>query len=153
MGSDRRFEDAHLKPSSFLSAGRTALAYLLLFAGLLALHVPLLRLPYVWDEAGYYVPAVHDIFASGSLIPLSTVSNAHPPLVLAWVALWWKVLGAAPLVSRAAMLAVAAFTLLGVYRLGERANNAAVAVGTTLLTGLYPVFFAQSSLVHLDLAA
>jgi len=126
---------------------------LLLFGGVLVLHAPLLRLPYVWDEAGYYVPAVHDIFASGSLIPLSTVSNAHPPLVLAWVALWWKVLGAAPLVSRAAMLAVAAFTLLGVYRLGERANNAAVAVGTTLLTGLYPVFFAQSSLVHLDLAA
>jgi len=31
--------------------------------------------------------------------------------------------GAAPLVSRAAMLAVAAFTLLGVYRLGERAKT------------------------------
>jgi hypothetical protein len=119
----------------------------------MALHAPLLQLPYVWDEAGYYVPAAHDIFVSGSLIPLSTVSNAHPPLVLTWVAFWWGVLGAAPWVSRAAMLAVAAFTLLGVYRLSERANNAAVAAGTTLLTALYPVFFAQSSLVHLDLAA
>ena len=99
------------------------------------------------------MPAVHDIYASGSLIPYSTVSNAHPPLVLTWVALWWRLLGAAPLVSRAAMLAVAAFALLGVYRLSERANNRAVAVGTTLLTALYPVFFAQSSLVHLDLAA
>jgi hypothetical protein len=127
--------------------------FFLLFAALVALHGPLLRLPYVWDEAGYYVPAAHDVFVSGSLIPLSTVSNAHPPLVLAWVALWWKVLGAAPVISRAAMLAVAAFTLLGVYRLSERANNSAVAVGTTLLTALYPVFFAQSSLVHLDLAA
>jgi hypothetical protein len=135
-----------------LSASRGGL-FFPFFAALLALHGPLLQLPYVWDEAGYYVPAAHDIFVSGSLIPLSTVSNAHPPLVLAWVALWWRVLGAAPLVSRAAMLAVAAFTLLGVYRLGERANNSAVAVGTTLLTGLYPVFFAQSSLVHLDLAA
>jgi len=129
------------------------LTFLLLFAGLLALHAPLLRLPYFWDEAGYYVPAVHDIFASGNLIPQSTVSNAHPPLVLAWVALWWRLLGASPLVSRVAMLAVAAFALLGVYRLSERANNAAVAAGSTLLTALYPVFFAQSSLVHLDLAA
>jgi len=115
--------------------------------------VPLLRLPYFWDEAGYYVPVVHDIFVSGSLIPQSTVSNAHPPLVLAWVALWWRLLGASALVSRVAMLAVATFALLGVYRLSERANNAAVAAGTTLLTALYPVFFAQSSLVHLDLAA
>jgi len=73
--------------------------------------------------------------------------------VLAWVALWWRLLGASPLIARAAMLVVAAFTLFGVYRLAERANNAAVAAGTTLLTALYPVFFAQSSLVHLDLAA
>jgi len=128
-------------------------AFALLFAALVALHGPLLRLPYVWDEAGYYVPAAHDIFVSGSLIPLSTVSNAHPPLVLAWVAFWWGVLGAVPWVSRTAMLAVAAFTLLGVHRLAERANNTAVAAGTTLLTALYPVFFAQSSMVHLDLAA
>jgi len=132
---------------------QNAAIFLLLFGAIFALHAPLLPLPYFWDEAGYYVPAAHDIFVSGSLIPQSTVSNAHPPLVLAWVALSWKLLGAAPLVSRAAMLAVAAFTLLGLYRLAERANNAAVAVGTTLLTALYPVFFAQSSLVHLDLAA
>lgn len=127
--------------------------FLLLFGAIFALHAPLLPLPYFWDEAGYYVPAAHDIFISGSLIPQSTVSNAHPPLVLAWVALWWKLLGFAPLVTRAAMLAVAAFTLLGLYRLAERANNTEVAVGTTLLAMLYPVFFAQSSLVHLDLAA
>jgi hypothetical protein len=30
------------------------------------LHAPLLRLPYFWDEAGYYVPATRDIFLSGS---------------------------------------------------------------------------------------
>jgi Dolichyl-phosphate-mannose-protein mannosyltransferase len=136
-----------------LRGNRGVLAFFLFFASLLALHEPLLRLPYVWDEAGYYVPAAHDIFVSGSLIPQSTVSNAHPPLVLAWVALWWRLLGTAPVVSRTAMLAAAAFALLGVYRLAQRANNAAVAVGTTLLTALYPVFFAQSSLVHLDLAA
>ncbi len=127
--------------------------FLGLFAGLVALHAPLLRLLYVWDEAGYYVPAAHDVFLSGSLIPRLTVSNAHPPLVLAWIALCWKLFGFAPLVSRVGMIAVAAFALVGVYRLGKRANNAAVAAGATLLTALYPVFFAQSSLVHLDLAA
>src|SRR5258705_7417768 len=147
------FEDNLLKPNSWFHVGRAARIFMLLVVCVLALHAPLLRLPYVWDEAGYYVPAAHDIFVSGSLIPVSTVSNAHPPLVLAWVALWWRLLGASPLIARAAMLVVAAFTLFGVYRLAERANNAAVAAGTTLLTALYPVFFAQSSLVHLDLAA
>src|SRR5262250_1882560 len=59
---------------------------------LIAAHFPLLRLPYFWDEAGYYVPAARDLMA-GSLIPHSTPSNAHPPLVLAWLAASWKLLG------------------------------------------------------------
>lgn len=131
---------------------RTILLLFVLFAALVVLHAPLLRLPFIWDEAGYYIPAAHDLYLTGSLIPQSTVSNAHPPLVLAWLALCWKVFGYSPLVARMAMLAVAAFTLTGLYRLAERCNNRSVAIGTVLLTALYPVFFAQSSLAHMDLA-
>jgi hypothetical protein len=112
-----------------------------------------LQLPYFWDEAGYYVPAARDILLTGSLIPHSTVSNAHPPLVMAWGALWWKVVGYAPVVTRTAMLVLAAFSLLGVFRLTERVANTKVAVAATLCTALYPVFFAQSSLAQVDLAA
>ena len=94
------------------------------------------------------------IFCSrGSLIPHSTVSNAHPPLVMAWLALWWKVVGYAPLVTRTAMLVLAAFSLLGVFRLAERVANTKVAIASTLCTALYPVFFAQSSLAQVDLTA
>ena len=57
-----------------------------IFVVVFLLHAPLLRLPYFWDEAGYYVPAARDILLTGSLIPHSTLSNAHPPLVLAWAA-------------------------------------------------------------------
>jgi Dolichyl-phosphate-mannose-protein mannosyltransferase len=151
--NSRGDENPSLKSTSSIRRLETSLLFLFLFACVAASHAWLAPLPYFWDEAGYYVPAAHDIFASGSLIPHSTVSNAHPPLVMAWVALWWKLFGETPPVSRAAMWAVAAFSLLGIYRLSERANNKEVAVGTTLLTMLYPVFFAQSSLVHLDLAA
>ncbi len=119
----------------------------------MALHAPLLRLPYFWDEAGYYVPAARDLLLSGSLIPHSSVSNAHPPLVMAYLALWWKLAGFAPVVTRTAMLLAAAFALLGLFRLAESVANIEVAIATTILTALYPVFFAQSSLVHLDLAA
>lgn len=127
--------------------------FAVLFVFIFLLHIPLLRLPYFWDEAGYYVPAARDLLLTGSLIPHSTVSNAHPPLVLAWIALWWKVVGYAPLVTRTAMLVVAAFALLGVFRLAERVANTEVAVASTLCTALYPVFFAQSSLAQVDLAA
>jgi len=130
-----------------------ALVFAVIFVGIFLLHTPLLSLPYFWDEAGYYVPAARDLWLTGSLIPHTTVSNAHPPLVLGWVALWWKCFGYAPLVTRSAMIVVAAFSLLGVFRLAERVANTKVAIASTLCTALYPVFFAQSSLAQVDLAA
>jgi len=135
----------------------TRLPHTLLYSALFGLvyiaHLPLLSLPYFWDEAGYYVPAARDLLLTGSLIPHSTISNAHPPLMMAYLALWWKVLGYDPAVTRSAMLFVAAFGLMGVFRLARRVANLEVAVVSTLCTALYPVFFAQSSLAHVDLAA
>jgi hypothetical protein len=124
------------------SASYPALVFAVIFVFIFLLHLPLLQLPYFWDEAGYYVPAARDVLLTGSLIPHSTVSNAHPPLVMAWLALWWKVVGFAPLVTRTAMLVLAAFSLLGVFRLAERVANTKVALASTLCTALYPVFFA-----------
>jgi dolichyl-phosphate-mannose-protein mannosyltransferase len=142
--------------SSFSKTSRDvhpALVFALIFIALFILHWPLLRLPYFWDEAGYYIPAARDLFLSGTLIPSTTVTNAHPPLVMAWLALWWKVLGFTPVVTRTAMLLIAAFALLGMFRLAERVSGRQVAIASTVCTALYPVFYAQSSLAHLDLAA
>ena len=129
------------------------LLFALFFAGLMLLHAPLLRLPYFWDEAGYYVPAARDLYLTGALIPHSTLSNAHPPLVMAWLALVWRVAGYSPLVTRTAMLAVAAFSLLGLFRLASFCANISVVWATVALAALYPVFFTQSSMAHVDLAA
>jgi len=125
----------------------------LIFLVLLTLHASLLKLPYFWDEAGYYVPAAHDLFLTGSLIPKTTISNAHPPLVMAYLTLWWKIFGFNQLVTRTAMLMMASFALLGTFRLAQRVANTQIAVASVLCTAIYPVFFVQSSLVHLDLAA
>jgi hypothetical protein len=130
-----------------------ALVFAVILVAIFLLHAPLLQLPYFWDEAGYYVPAARDLLLTGSLVPHTTVSNAHPPLVLAWMALWWKCAGFAPLVTRSSMLVIAAFSLLGLYRLAERVANTEVAIAATVSTALYPVFFAQSSLAQVDLAA
>ncbi|HEY1658715.1 MAG TPA: glycosyltransferase [Candidatus Sulfotelmatobacter sp.] len=131
----------------------TPILFATIFLAIFLLHVPLLRLPYFWDEAGYYVPCARDLLLTGSLIPHSTLSNAHPPLVMAWLAFWWKVIGYAPIVTRTAMLFLASFALLGVYRLAETVSNVTVAFAATLCTAVYPVFFAQSSLAQVDLAA
>src|SRR5207249_3618974 len=58
-----------------------------------------------------------------------------------------------PLVTRTAMLLIAAFSLFGVFRLAQRIANEEVALASVLCTALYPIFFAQSSLAHVDLAA
>jgi hypothetical protein len=132
---------------------RPPLVFALIFIAIFLLHAPLLHLPYFWDEAGYYVPAARDILLHASLIPHTTASNAHPPLVMAWLALWWKCVGYAPIVTRSAMLLIAAFSLFGLFRLAERAANIEVAVAATVCTAVYPVFYAQSSLAQVDLAA
>ena len=124
-----------------------------IFAAIFLLHAPLLRLPYFWDEAGYYVPAARDLLLTGSVIPHSTPSNAHPPLVMGYLAAGWKLAGYSPSVTRTAMLLLAAFSLLGVFRLARRIANLETAVAATACTAFYPVFFAQSSMAHVDLAA
>lgn len=129
------------------------LLFLIAFTGLWVTHFNLLRLPYFWDEAGYFVPAAHDLFLRGDLIPVSVVSNAHPPLVAAYLAAWWKLAGFTPIVTRSAMLLFAAFALLGVYRLALPMAGERAALSAALCVAAYPVFFAQASLAQLDLAA
>jgi hypothetical protein len=124
------------------------------FAALYATHFTLLRLPYYWDEAGYYIPAAWDFFRTGSLIPITTLTNAHPPLPSIYLALWWRISGFYPEVTREAVLMVAAFGLLAVWRLAMRlVGVASVAFWTVVLTGIYPIWFAQSTLAHADIFA
>lgn len=126
-----------------------ALSFTLMFA----LHAPLLRLPYFWDEAGHFVPAARDLLLTGDPIPTSTLSNAHPPLLAAFLALWWKFGAITPASTRTAMLLVAALALTGLFRLARQVASLEVAAATTLCTALYPVVFTQSTMVHLDMAA
>jgi 4-amino-4-deoxy-L-arabinose transferase-like glycosyltransferase len=125
-----------------------------LFAAVVATHWPLLRLPYYWDEAGYYIPAAYDFFRRGTLIPYSTLSNAHPPLPSLYLAAWWRLFGFSPFATRTAMCLAAAIALAAVYRLAWLLmRDGPAAAATVLLTALYPVWFVQSTLAHADLLA
>lgn len=124
------------------------------FAALALLHEPLLRLPYFWDEAGYYIPAALDCFRYGLLIPQSTLPTGHTPLVSMSLAFAWWLLGYSPLVTRLTMLAFAAATLVALYALGRTVvTRRETAIAACILLALSPLFFAQSSLAFLDLPA
>src|SRR5499427_591796 len=141
------------KHAGWAAARDQVRAFSLIFTCLFVAHAPLLRLPYFWDEAGYFIPAARDLLLTGSPIPHTTLSNAHPPLVMLWLAFWWRYSAFTPAVTRTAMLLVAAFALLGVWRLARQVANPVVAIATVICTAVYPVFFTQSSMAQLDTMA
>jgi Dolichyl-phosphate-mannose-protein mannosyltransferase len=125
-----------------------------IFIAVTAAHFPLLRLPYYWDEAGYYIPAAYDFFRTGSVIPFTTLTNAHPPLPSIYLALWWKLFGFSPFITRTAMCFVAAIALTAVWEIARTTTRReSVAFATVLLSAMYPIVFVQSSLAHADLFA
>lgn len=127
--------------------------YLAIFLAILAAHASLLRLPYYWDEAGYFIPAALDLLRHGWWIPRTTLANGHPPLVMAALALGWKLLGARRWVARGSMALFAAALLWGEYRAGEDGGGVRAGVIAAGLLAATPLFFAQSTLAMLDLPA
>ena len=127
--------------------------YPVFFAAVYLSHLTLLRLPYFWDEGGYYIPAAWDFFRTGTLIPVTTVTNAHPPLPSILLAGWWHLSGFVPSGTRTFICMVAAAALLAVFRLTHNLLGTAAAVATTLLTATYPIWYEQSTLAHADIFA
>src|SRR5580692_9299040 len=83
-------------------------------------HLPYFGLPYFWDELGQFVPAALDILRDGAWIPHSTVPNAHPPGVMAYLALVWRAAGYSITATRLAMLALAAAAVVCTCLLGGK---------------------------------
>jgi 4-amino-4-deoxy-L-arabinose transferase-like glycosyltransferase len=127
------------------------LQYVLVFAAVSLGHLTLLHLPYYWDEGGYYVPAALDFLRRGTLIPSFT--NAHPPLPNVVLGMVWHVTGFYILPTRLVAAAFAAAGLLAAFRLALHLLNATAALAVLLLTAVYPIWYAQSTLAHADIFA
>jgi hypothetical protein len=133
-----------------------AIFYVLFFGALLALHAPVLRLPYFWDELGQFIPASLDIWQLHSWVPKTTLPNVHPPAVMAYLAGVWSVFGYSIVGTRVAMLALAAFGVLGTFLVaielcrGLRGAPAGIAPVLLLCS---PLFWTQSMMAQLDMPA
>jgi len=138
--------------ASFSEAAFSKAGFALL---LIALHLPLLRWPYFWDEVGQFVPAALDIYHSGELVPHSTIPNVHPPGVMLWIAGVWRWFGCSIFATRAAMLFIALLGCWWVYRLAFEflCPDRKAAAMTVVLLALSPLFFSQAVMALLDMPA
>ncbi len=131
--------------------------FLFVFAVLLfALHLPLLTLPFFWDEQGQFIPTALDLLRRGAWVARSTIPNVHPPGVEAYLVLWYKLFGYSILITRVAMLVCASFSLLFTFLLGielSRGTRAAPAFLPVVLLLASPLFFTQSMMAQLDMPA
>jgi Dolichyl-phosphate-mannose-protein mannosyltransferase len=142
-------------------AGRTRidtyLFFLAAFAVLvLLIHIPLLAMPFYWDEVGQFVPAALDLYSHGFWVPHSATPNVHPPGVMAYLALVWHVFGYSIVATRLAMLAVAAVAVWLSFLLAiELCRNVggAPAFTVVLLLLASPLFYTQAMLAQLDMPA
>jgi 4-amino-4-deoxy-L-arabinose transferase-like glycosyltransferase len=133
---------------------------LLFFLGflalVLALHLPMIKFPFHWDEMGQFAPASLDLYQDGSLVAHSTLPNVHPPGVMAIVALTWRIFGVSVVSVRVAMLVVASAGLLFSFLLAIRlcrGTAGAPAFAAVLLLMASPIFFSQSEMILLDMPA
>jgi 4-amino-4-deoxy-L-arabinose transferase-like glycosyltransferase len=132
--------------------GLVAVALLCALA-VLASHATLLNTPYFWDEAGCFIPAAWDIAREGRAVSVSATPNVHPPLVPAWVALVWRILGESIPATRLAMLTMGTLALGAAYLLAQKlAGKESGALGAVFLA-LSPLFYAQAMLAQLDMPA
>src|SRR6185312_5100023 len=111
--------------------------YPLFFAAIFLVHLTLLRLPYFWDEGGYYIPAAMDFFRSGTLIPFTTATNAHPPLPSILLAGVWSLTGFTVIATRTFVCLVSAAALLAVFRLTRNLLGDFAAAFTLWALALY----------------
>jgi hypothetical protein len=118
-------------------------------------HTPLFALPYFWDELGQFVPAALDVLHDGAWIPHSTVPNAHPPGVMAYLATAWRIFGYSIPATRAAMLVLASGAVVATFLLSNRLIGAAgfVSLIPALLLVIDPLFYMQAMMAQLDMPA
>lgn len=147
-------EPAESRPSAW--AGKQLwFVFLSTLAVLVGAHLPWLRMPYFWDEAGQFIPASFDLYRDGAWIAHTVRPNVHPPGVMALIALTWHIFGYSILPARIVMLVVASLGATASFALASRlaGDIPGAPVVAVLFLIASPVFYTQSMLVMLDMPA
>ncbi len=108
-----------------------------------------LSLPYFWDEAWVYAPAVLEMHKSGlSLLPDAIppeLSRGHPLLFHFLAACWVKIFGTSFFAVHSFALTVSVALLVAVYLFCKEFFSPLVGLLASLMLAVQPLFLAQSS--------
>ncbi len=111
-------------------------------------HLPL---PYCWDEANFYGPAVKIMHENGaSLSPQALpiyYSRGHPLLFHFLGALWMNLFGSSIVSSHLFALSISLVLLISLYALCRKVFSPATGLAAVLIIMVQPMFLAQSGLV------
>jgi 4-amino-4-deoxy-L-arabinose transferase-like glycosyltransferase len=127
------------------------LAVLALIIAFIIIKIPYLYLPYYWDEAWVYGPAIRIMEANNlSLLPDALpvyYSRGHPLLFHFLGAAWLRVFGTSLLSSHVFALTISVALITSVYFISKKMFSPQVGLIACLLLILQPIFQAQSVLV------
>jgi hypothetical protein len=108
-----------------------------------------LFLPYFWDEAWSYLPAIKEMVKKGpSLIPNSIspeLYRGHPLLFYFLSSLWIKLCGSNIWISKLFPLLISLFFMHTVFQFTNKFFNYLTAIITLIFLSIQSVFFAQST--------
>jgi len=121
----------------------------LLVAGFVLFKVRDLFLPYFWDEAWSYIPAIRKMASVGPSLMPNAISpelyRGHPLLFYFLSSLWIKVFGSNIWVTKLFSLLTSIGLLLSVYSFSKKNFDYFTAIFTLILLMIQSVFFAQST--------
>ncbi len=122
----------------------------------LLLHIPLLSLPFHWDEVAVFLPAALDLYQYHWILPHASPPTMHPPGLSAIVTVVWQVTGFSIMATRLTMLAIAALGVYLSFLLAIRLSRTALgapAFPAILFLLATPLFETQSMMLLLDVPA
>ena len=121
----------------------------LLVLGFVILKIQDLFLPYFWDEAWSYIPAIKEMVVQGpSLLPNSIspeLYRGHPLLFYFLSSLWMTLFGSEIWVSKLFLLLITIGLLFSVFSFARKNFNFKTATLTLFFLIIQSVFFAQST--------
>lgn len=150
MGSDMNIDKAN-KMSVMKFNKDSVLKYtpFVLILGFVAFKIQDLFLPYFWDEAWSYVPAIKEMAIKGpSLLPNSIspdLYRGHPLFFYFASSLWVKFFGTTIWVTKLFPLVISLLFLYTVFTFTKKNFNYVTAIITLIVLMIQSVFFAQST--------
>ena len=138
-----------MKKSTSISQPYHWLLFLIIIA-LILLKLEAMSLPFFWDEAWSYLPAIREMAEKGpSLLPGSIhteLYRGHPLVFYFLSSLWMKLFGHSLLVSHLFPLIISIILLLSIYWITYKwTNSYFTGFLATLLVLIQPIFLAQST--------